>query len=243
MTHSLSFLAFGPGYVARTAGFAFLALGAAQTASAAATCPTDEQLDVLADYFEQLNSSSGLFLGHPSQVEAVGTLMLPNWDLNMATYFFLLMPCSGPMLYDDWCDGQMCWRTECTEPGASWAQHAELQSAPVSRLGWTYGESTSELSWSDDGSNNFTLLFDGAAEHPSGDDYSYIGVQRSTGAKVQTLVRMQALLGASEDVTMQAQVDFGTGASHGDLWVGKDLAGILVDTATGFEWTGAGVCP
>ena len=212
------------------------------TGSPGMTCPSQNQFDEISSFIDDLISNAAILITHPSQAEAVGTLVVPGWNVSQANFFFLFMPCSGPNLYSEWCDGAACWQTECVNPGASWTQHSRLNNTPVNRNGWVYGAGRLDVLWVD-GPPDFNFDVDGIATDSQGDDYSYTGGLSSIGTVLDINLEFPGVLGTGEIVTAHANVDTNGGIYSGEAWVDGVQVADLFDTGNGFRFVGNAVCP
>jgi hypothetical protein len=118
----------------------------------ASECAPPDVLSVLQEYLDDLHLSADLLATHPSAVEAVGFFHapgLPQPPANGASFYSLFMVCSGPVLYDPYCDQGLCSQLECTSNDASWANHLSIDSPPQTHGDFTYLNATIDIAWMD----------------------------------------------------------------------------------------------
>ncbi len=150
--------------------------GSADATPAANMCPPAEALAVIDEHISQLGGAAEMLAGHSGPTEATGFFLFPGLQSGVLALFAgpLVMTCSSPMSYDEYCEAPYCSQIECTGQGAGWIYHFRLSPAPLVSGDFTLAEATMDNAWSDgDSGTDFTI---GATVNgPGGTDYSFTG--------------------------------------------------------------------
>ncbi|MFT4626236.1 MAG: hypothetical protein ACI8PZ_004913 [Myxococcota bacterium] len=206
-------------------------------------CPSDEHLEVISRHLDDLAGDATFALTHPGPRESVGFVSLPAWGGGPVNYFSLFMECADPLVFDAYCDGDLCWQTECIDPGRSWIQHGSINGAPLVRADlWEFTDGHASVEWIDDGSSDFTVSFDGHINDPAGADFSLTGTGTVHGEIMEVVAGYPGLVaGHATDVT--ATLDLHAGVASGAVTVDDTEVAVLAGAVGALRFEASPRCP
>ena len=164
-------------------------------------CTDDAVLEILTTHLAELATSGTLLDGHASESEAVALFVLPGYVGTSAQYATLIAPCSKPLLYDPWCDGDLCWQLECTGKGAGVITHGWLASPPIVAGDVELVDATVDTEWVES-SDEVVYHLVSTSTGPDDVDLSVDGTGTLAPDGTTTLVETYAGLGLTLTATL-----------------------------------------
>ena len=138
-------------------------------------CLPPEIFVAIDQHAHDLVASADLLATHPSENEVTGFLSAPGLPEPpaLAASFAgpLVMTCSDPLLYDEFCEEGRCSQIECTGRGPGWINHVWVEPALAGE--WTFEEVHVHLRWSGGTGTAFDITTTSTA--PGGVDVSLTG--------------------------------------------------------------------
>ena len=184
-----------------------------------------------------LVSTADLLATHPSQAEVTGFMLAPGLPEPpaLAASFAgpLVMTCSEPLLYDEFCEEGRCMQIECTGDGPGWINHVWVEPAIAGE--WSFDEVHLHLHWS--GGSGVTFDITTTSTGPGGEDMSLVGTGEMDVASMSVIETFPALHVAGDTVLEYAD---DVGGFSGQLTI-ADVVVAEVDAAGHLEPTGD--CP
>jgi hypothetical protein len=212
--------------------------GASTSTGAAESCLPDEIFDAIDQHAHDLVATAALLATHPSEAEVTSFLLAPGLPdpPALAAQFAgpLIMTCSDPLLYDEFCEMGRCSQIECTGEGSSWISHVWLEPAIVDEP-WSFEEVHIHLHWS--GGTGTTFDIETMATAPGGEDVSLVGTGVMDLDSMSVTETFAALHPAGDTVLEYAD---DAGGYSGQLTI-ADVVVAEVDAAGHLEPTGD--CP
>lgn len=184
-----------------------------------------------------LVSTADLLATHPSEAEVTGFMLAPGLPEPpaLAASFAgpLVMTCSQPLLYDEFCEEGRCMQIECTGEGSGWINHVWVEPAIAGE--WSFDEVHLHLHWS--GGSGVTFDIETTSTGPGGEDMSLVGTGEMDVANMSVIETFPALHVAGDTVLEYAD---DVGGFSGQLTI-ADVVVAEVDAAGHLEPTGD--CP
>lgn len=150
--------------------------GSSSTGGTGDGCLPPEILAALDQHAHDLDATAGLLATHPSANEVTGFMLAPALPAPpaLAASFAgpLVMICSAPLVYDEFCEEGRCQQIECTGEGAGWINHVWIEPA-FDDDPWTFEEVHLHLRWSGGTGTLFDITTTAAG--PGGVDMSLTG--------------------------------------------------------------------
>lgn len=213
--------------------------GSTSTGGTADGCLAPEIFAVLDQHAHDLAATAGLLATHPSADEVTGFMLAPALPAPpaLAGSFAgpLIMTCSDPFLYDEYCEEGRCSQLECTGEGSAWINHLWIEPA-VMNDPWSFEEVHIHLRWS--GGSGTAIDIETISSGPDGVDMSMtaVGEMDVNGMSITETFPALHPAGATE-----LQYADGPGGYAGQLTI-ADVVVAEVDADDGhLEWTGD--CP
>jgi hypothetical protein len=195
-----------------------------------AACLSETTTTALARHVDDLGQSGALLLGHAGPREAVSAFLFPGYTGLVAQYATLLQACTAPALFEEWCEGGLCWQLECTGEGAGHVTHGRLESPPLRVNGFVLEAATADTAWFE-ATGEVILTMASTESSPEGVDLSMTGT--STLLPEGTVVIEEAFPGLVEGgAVLSATLDLAATSISGQLvggsgvmaeWDGHDL--------------------
>jgi hypothetical protein len=193
------------------------------SATAEPSCPSAEILAVLDEHIAQLGGAGQMLSGHPGAREATGFFLFPGLDPGTVAIFAgpLVMECSTPMSYDEYCGGGeeiYCSQIECTGEGTGWIFHFRLP-GPHTSGEFQFASATIANHWAE-GARGTTFDIAASITGPGGLDFSFTGEGRMEPEEAQITETYPSLVeGGALTVTFSE-----TPTSHsGEVTVGGQV--------------------
>ena len=196
-------------------------------------CTDDVVLEILTTHLADLATSGALLEGHASESEAVALFVLPGYVGTSAQYATLIAPCSKPLLYDPWCDVELCWQLECTGKGAGVITHGWLASPPIVAGDVELTDATVDTEWVES-SDEVVYHLVSTSTGPDDVDLSVDGTGTLAPDGTTTLVETYAGLGLTLTATLS------DAAVIGELVTGKV---VVASTDSDGHLVATGDCP
>lgn len=138
-------------------------------------CLPPEIFAAIDQHAHDLVASADLLATHPSENEVTAFLSapgLPEPPALVASFAGpLVMTCSDPLLYDEFCEEGRCSQIECTGQGPGWINHVWVEPALAGE--WTFDEVHVHLRWTGGTGTAFDITTTSTA--PGGEDVSLTG--------------------------------------------------------------------
>lgn len=207
------------------------------------TCPTTEQRQLVGAYLIDVVDRVPRLAESAMDIEPMTFILLPGWDPVGIGFPILWIPCMGPAMLSETCDGVSCTTTECVAPGSSWIQHARLETAPMTDPAGvlTYHATHGHVSWSDQAPGDLEVELDAIAYDDAGTNYTMSVEATYLWGELSVVITFPDLLGTGEVVTAIAYESWG--AIGGGVAVDGVLVAELIDDASGFRIEETGACP
>jgi hypothetical protein len=139
-------------------------------------CLPPEIFAAIDQHAHDLAVTAGFLATHPSASEVTGFMLAPALPEPpaLAAQFAgpLIMTCSEPLLYDEFCEEGRCSQIECTGQGAGWINHMWIEPA-IDGDPWSFEEVHIHQMWS--GGDGITFDIETIASGPGGADMSLTG--------------------------------------------------------------------
>ena len=196
-------------------------------------CLAPEIFAAIDQHAHDLVGSSELLAADASAGEVVGFMLapaLPEPPAIAAQFASLFMQCSGPVLYDEYCDGGLCSQIECTGQAMGWINHMWIEPA-IDGDPWSFEEVHIHQRWS--GGDGFTFDIETTATGPDGADMSLTGAGEMDSTGMSVLETFPALHRAGPTVLEYADdaIGYSGQLTIADVVVAEvDAAGHLVST-------------
>ena len=200
-------------------------------------CLPPEVFAAIDQHAHDLVSTAELLASHPSENEVTGFLLAPGLpeppSLTASFAGPLVMTCSDPLLYDEFCEEGRCMQIECTGQGPGWINHVWVEPAIAGE--WSFDEVHLHLNWS--GGSGVTFDITTTSTAPGGEDMSLVGAGEMDVASMSVIETFPALHVAGDTVLEYAD---DVGGFSGQLTI-ADVVVAEVDVAGHLEPTGE--CP
>ncbi len=202
-----------------------------------ADCISPASLGAIAAHVDDLGGSGALLLGHAGSREAVAAFLFPGYRGMSAQYATLFEECTAETLFDEWCDGDLCWQLACTGVGAGNKTYGRLASKPFTDGGFVFDDARMDTEWVE-ATNDvvFTLL--STSTSPEGVDLSLSGtaVMHADGT-MSVSETYPGLVDGGAILTATLDIDATT--TTGDLRAGD----VLLAEYDGHDLVATGDCP
>jgi hypothetical protein len=201
-------------------------------------CLAPEVFAAIDQHAHDLDATAGLLAGHPSSNEVTGFMLAPGLPeppaLPSSFAGPLIMMCSDPLVYDEFCEEGRCMQIECTGEGSAWINHVWIEPA-IDGDPWSFDEVHLHLHWS--GGTGTSIDITTTSIGPGGVDMSLTGEGEMDVDSMTVTETFAALHPAG--ITVFEYANDAVGYS-GQLTI-ADVIVAEVDDAGHLAWTGD--CP